>query len=579
MGLIRAKGDPMAAFARIDKRYLFCAVMAMLLPLALAIALAPGQAHAVSLGVDDLTSANVSTQADIVKSGECGTCSWTLDSEGAMVVSPTDGKSGVLDSDDWPWKGDNANVVTSVSFEPGVNAGTTMYRMFSLCGKLKSVDLSNLDTSDVTNMAWMFGADVDDSTARQDPDIEMTYATSLNLTGVDTSKVTDMHGMFYAQRFESLDLSGFDTSNVTDMSFMFWGCENLESIDLSSFDTSKVTDMRGMFWACRKVSSLDLTSFDTSKVETMHWMFMSCDALEELDLSSFDTSNVTDMGIMFWYDRVLKTIYVGDGWSTAGLEGETSMFYNCPSLVGGAGTKCDGGEGPTSLSTYARVDGGPGSDTPGYLTLRRSLKDAKVTLSQGSYYFDGKAKEPAVTVMLGGEAVSADGYDVAYEGNVEVGIATVTVTGKGLFRDSASATFAIVAPASMHRLYNAWSGEHFYTSDDAEYAGLVKLGWKDEGEGWRAPEKSDTPVFRMYNPYAGEHHYTMDASEKDSMIAASWVDEGIGWYSDDAQTVPLYREYNPNEPANNHNYTTSKEEHDNLVSLGWTDEGYAWYGV
>ncbi len=131
----------------------------------------------------------------------------------------------------------------------------------------------------------------------------------------------------------------------------------------------------------------------------------------------------------------------------------------------------------------------------------------------------------------------------------------------------------------MHRLYNAWSGEHFYTSDDAEYAGLVELGWKDEGEGWKAPETSSTPVFRMYNPYAGEHHYTMDASERDSMVAAGWEYEDIGWYSDDAKTVPLYREYNPNEPANNHNYTTSKEEHDGLVAAGWHDEGYAWYGI
>ncbi len=136
-----------------------------------------------------------------------------------------------------------------------------------------------------------------------------------------------------------------------------------------------------------------------------------------------------------------------------------------------------------------------------------------------------------------------------------------------------------VAALAMYRLYNQWSGEHFYTSDDEEFEGLVALGWTDEGTGWKAPETSNTPVYRLYNPYAGEHHYTMDANEKDAIVAAGWTDEGIGWYSDDDKTVPLFREYNPNEFANNHNYTTDKAEHDGLVALGWLDEGYAWYGL
>ena len=134
-------------------------------------------------------------------------------------------------------------------------------------------------------------------------------------------------------------------------------------------------------------------------------------------------------------------------------------------------------------------------------------------------------------------------------------------------------------PRFMHRLYNQWSGEHFYTADDEEFAGLVEIGWADEGIGWMAPETSDTPVYRLYNPYAGEHHYTMDAGERDAMVEAGWVYENIGWYSDDAQTVPLFREYNPYEPANNHNYTTDADEHEFLVSIGWHDEGIAWYGV
>ncbi len=130
----------------------------------------------------------------------------------------------------------------------------------------------------------------------------------------------------------------------------------------------------------------------------------------------------------------------------------------------------------------------------------------------------------------------------------------------------------------MFREYNPYSGEHFYTADVPERAGLVMAGWDFEGAGWYAPTSGE-PVYRLYNPYVGDHHYTLDASERDSLVAVGWTDEGVGWLSAGSDGVPLYREYNPNEPACNHNYTTDKAEHDYLVSLGWRDEGYAWYGV
>lgn len=131
----------------------------------------------------------------------------------------------------------------------------------------------------------------------------------------------------------------------------------------------------------------------------------------------------------------------------------------------------------------------------------------------------------------------------------------------------------------MNRLYNPNSGEHFYTASTNEKNTLVKLGWKDEGQGWTAPEKSDTPVYRLYNANAGDHHYTTDKHEKNTLVKAGWKDEGIGWYSDDSLTVPLYRQYNPNAKAGSHNYTTSLNEHETLIGQGWKNEGIAWYGL
>lgn len=131
----------------------------------------------------------------------------------------------------------------------------------------------------------------------------------------------------------------------------------------------------------------------------------------------------------------------------------------------------------------------------------------------------------------------------------------------------------------IYRLYNPYSGEHFYTDDALECYELVRAGWIDEGTGWLAPLTSSTPVYRLYNPYTGDHHYTIASAERKALKKIGWSDEGVAWYSDDDKGVPLYRQFNPYVEVGAHNYTDSKEENDALVKVGWIGEGIAWYGV
>lgn len=113
-------------------------------------------------------------------------------------------------------------------------------------------------------------------------------AKELNLSRLDTSNVSNMSYMFFnCNALTSLDLGNFDTSNVTTMNRMFYNCNKLTSIDLSNFDTSKVSDMGYMFSDCKSLTSLDLSNFDTGKVTTMISMFSGCAALETLDLSNW----------------------------------------------------------------------------------------------------------------------------------------------------------------------------------------------------------------------------------------------------------------------------------------------------
>ena len=251
---------------------------------------------------------------------------------------------------------------------------TDMSNMF-LGSWATTLDLSSFDTSKVTSMGGMF---------------QSSKIVNLDLSSFNTSKVTDMGSMFAESQATILDLSNFNTSNVTYMSEMFSGSK-ATSIDLSNFNTSKVTSMNSMFQDS-KIVNLDLSSFDTSNVTDMNWMFKDSQAsvikglnnfntskvtsmggmfenskIEILDLSNFDTSKVTDSHNMFKGNINLKTIYASSKFNTSAITSNFNsrdMFTGCTNLVGGNGTTYDS----TKVDkTYARIDT---ASTRGYFTAK-----------------------------------------------------------------------------------------------------------------------------------------------------------------------------------------------------------------
>ena len=233
-----------------------------------------------------------------------------------------------------------------------IETNTNGQGMFAYLENVESLDLTNLDTSNITNMSSMFQGS--------------SSLTSIKLSNFDTSNVKSMYRMFRdCTNLANLDLSNFDTSKVTDMYEFFHNCKKITSIDLSSFNTSNVIRMYRMFGYCENLKILDLNSFDTSSVTGMNNMFIGCTSLTSLDLSSFDTRSVTTMSHMFYYCSKLKTIYVSDLWSTSNVTSSNKMFDLCKSLEGGFGTTYNSSY---TDATYARVD--EGTDNPGYLTLK-----------------------------------------------------------------------------------------------------------------------------------------------------------------------------------------------------------------
>ncbi len=66
-----------------------------------------------------------------------------------------------------------------------------------------------------------------------------------------------------------------------------------------------------------------------------------------------------------------------------------------------------------------------------------------VTLSETQYTYDGKAKEPAVTVTKGTEKLTGADFTVKYENNVNPGTAKAIVTGTGIYTESVTKEFTI----------------------------------------------------------------------------------------------------------------------------------------
>ncbi|HCV2828791.1 TPA: BspA family leucine-rich repeat surface protein [Listeria monocytogenes] len=157
---------------------------------------------------------------------------------------------------------------------------TNTNSMFYTCSNLSKVDVSGLNTSSVTDMAYVFA--------------DATSLKELDLSNFDTSSVTDMSSMFSAIAY-NVDLSNFDTSSVTTMSSMFQRAE-VKELDVSSFDTSSVTDMQGMFGHSTTLEKLDLSNFDTSAAKSLSRMFNNSVNLKSLYLDKFSGSaNFTDM--------------------------------------------------------------------------------------------------------------------------------------------------------------------------------------------------------------------------------------------------------------------------------------------
>ena len=169
------------------------------------------------------------------------------------------------------------------------------------------IDVTSWDTSNVTNMSYMFS---NNSVFNQD------------IGNWNTSSVTNMSFMFYQSAVFNQDIGNWNTSSVTNMEAMFYQ-NAVFNQDIGNWNTSSVTNMSYMF-SNNSVFNQDIGNWNTSSVTNMSFMFYQS-AVFNQDIGNWNTSSVTNMEAMFYQNAVFNQD-IGN-WNTSSVTNMGRMFY------------------------------------------------------------------------------------------------------------------------------------------------------------------------------------------------------------------------------------------------------------
>ena len=114
----------------------------------------------------------------------------------------------------------------------------------------KSIDMSNIDTSHVTNMANLFSG---------------AFAHKININNIDTSNVVNMSGMFRSTILNELNIENLDISKVKYMSAMFKGSD-IKNLTMPGCKTTNLEWAMSMFQDFKSDGKLDLSMIKVKEI-------------------------------------------------------------------------------------------------------------------------------------------------------------------------------------------------------------------------------------------------------------------------------------------------------------------------
>lgn len=305
-----------------------------------------------------LTDADVAVRTpavpdDAIASGTAGSCLFYITSDLQMVITPADGAHGILPNmyanKDWPWYRYAAYIKT-IRFDKGVKTGDSLNWAFSngstdtnAYNQLESVDFTNLDAADLTQMYGILAYDrtlteVNMSMLNAVQVTSMgeafrsTGITGLDLTAIGDGKLVDVGALCLSCHNLQAVTTGWTMRNVTAAWNMFNDCFNLTQIDAQNWRFGQAGNLSLMFNGCSGLKTLDVSRWNVGSVSNLYHTFGDCSGLKTLDVSTWDTGSLTDARGLFYHCSGLKTLDVS-GWNTGKVTSFENMFYHCASLT------------------------------------------------------------------------------------------------------------------------------------------------------------------------------------------------------------------------------------------------------
>ena len=165
----------------------------------------------------------------------------------------------------------------------------------------------------------------------------------------------------------------------------------------------------------------------------------SCKDGRCMEVHNFETANGTNVEMNNWSNNSAQK------WFIYGNSGHYKFRAACGSnmldLIGGSQSAADG----SNLGMWEENETDAQDFSIWILEgIKGTLINAEMTLGKEECSYDGKAKTPDITIMMGTDTLTENvDYTLTFSDNVNAGTATVTATGKGSYTGQCTKQFTI----------------------------------------------------------------------------------------------------------------------------------------
>ena len=374
----------------------------------------------------DDPEANVSIANGTLEGG----LTWNLTKAGTLTISGEGDMPDFSSINEQPWF-DNSSQIRKVVIEDGVTS-------ISSCAFWKCGVLSVVIPSSVTQIG--------NSAFRESSIISVIIPSSVKTIGDNAfQQCQNLSSVTVSEGVETINQNAFRAcASLTAITLpasigevgaaAFFQCQALNSVTFTP-GSKQVKLGDNMFMQCYYLMNVTLPK---SIDRIGEGMFQNCLMLPGLEIPQ----GAESIGMSaFASSSGFTTVVIPDSVTTIGI----AAFASCPLTdIYYTGTEAQWNSIGKLGDTAAVVSKATIHYNYVPTTNHVDISKAAMTLSQTNYTYDGKAKTPSVTVELDGKTLVLDtDYTVSYSNNIEVGTAQVTITGKGNYTGSKTASFTI----------------------------------------------------------------------------------------------------------------------------------------